>query len=356
VGTLLITGGAGFIGSNLVQYALDHTADRLVIVDKLTYAGSLLNLEHPLTDSRVTFVRADIADREAMARVFADHSPTSVVNLAAETHVDRSIDGPRPFVETNIVGTFVLLEAARTFAGTLERAARDAFRFLHVSTDEVYGTLGASGLFSEETPYAPNSPYAASKASADHLVRSYFHTYGLPVLITNCSNNYGPFQFPEKLIPLMLLNTLEGRPLPIYGDGGNVRDWLYVKDHCAGIMLVLANGKAGEKYNIGGGNERTNLEIVDRICATIEALRPARLNPALHGRNYRDLKTFVPDRPGHDRRYAIDASKIRRELGWAPRQAFDDGLATTASWYLDHRDWCTAVQQGRYDRQRLGLG
>jgi dTDP-glucose 4,6-dehydratase len=356
MGTLLITGGAGFIGSNLVQYALDHTADRLVIVDALTYAGSLLSLERPLTDPRVTFVRADIADRPAMARVFADHHPSAVLNLAAETHVDRSIDGPRPFIDTNIVGTFVLLEAARAFVSGLAPAARDGFRFLHVSTDEVYGSLGASGQFSEETPYAPNSPYAASKASADHLVRAYFHTYGLPILITNCSNNYGPFQFPEKLIPLMLLNALEGRPLPIYGDGGQVRDWLHVEDHCAGILLVLANGRPGEKYNVGGGNERTNLEIVDRICDAVDLLKPARSNPALGLSGYRGLKTFVADRPGHDRRYAIDSSKIRRQLGWAPRHTFEQGLAATAQWYVDHRDWCAQVQQGRYERQRLGLG
>jgi len=351
--TLLITGGAGFIGSNLVQYALTHTLDRVVVLDKLTYAGSLRNLEAPLKDPRVTFVQADIADAGAVARAFAEHRPTAVLNLAAETHVDRSIDGPRPFIDTNIVGTFVLLEAARAFIGGLEPAARDAFRFLHVSTDEVYGTLGASGLFSEETPYAPNSPYAASKAAADHLVRASFHTYRLPVLITNCSNNYGPFQFPEKLIPLMLLNALDGRRLPVYGDGGNVRDWLHVEDHCAGIMLVLAKGRPGEKYNIGGGNERTNLEIVDRICDTVEALRPALANPALNGAGYRDLKTFVPDRPGHDRRYAIDATKIRRELGWVPRHAFEDGLAATARWYIEHRDWCEQIQSG-YNRERLG--
>ena len=356
MGTLLITGGAGFIGSNLVQYALDHTADRLVVVDKLTYAGSLLNLEAPLTNSRVAFVRADIADRDAVAGVFAEHHPTAVLNLAAETHVDRSIDGPRPFIDTNIVGTFVLLEAARAFVGGLDATARAAFRFLHVSTDEVYGTLGESGLFSEETPYAPNSPYAASKAAADHLVRAYFHTYGLPTVITNCSNNYGPFQFPEKLIPLMLLNTLEGKPLPIYGDGGNVRDWLHVEDHCAGILTVLARGRVGEKYNIGGGNERTNLEIVDRICDVVELLQPAVANHALGGRRYRDLKTFVPDRPGHDRRYAIDATRIRRELGWVPRHTFEQGLAATAKWYVDHRDWCGQVQAGRYDRARLGRG
>ncbi len=357
--TLLVTGGAGFIGSNFVQHALDHTADRLVVVDKLTYAGSLLNLEGPLNDPRVSFVHADIADRVGMMRVFADQRPDAVVNLAAETHVDRSIDSPRAFVDTNIVGTFVLLEAARHLVATLSPAERDAFRFLHVSTDEVYGTLGSSGQFSEETPYAPNSPYAASKASADHLVRAYFHTYGLPVLITNCSNNYGPYQFPEKLIPLMMLNALEGRALPIYGDGGHVRDWLHVDDHCAGILLVLGKGRVGEKYNVGGGNERTNLQIVDRICDVLEALRPAAFNPELRSAKaagYRALKTFVPDRPGHDRRYGIDATKIRRELGWAPRQALEDGLEATARWYLDHRDWCHAVQAGRYDRERLGLG
>jgi len=337
--TLLITGGAGFIGSNLVHHALAHTADRLVIVDKLTYAGSLLNLEGALGTPRVVFIQADIADEAEMARVFADSKPDAVLNLAAETHVDRSIDSPRPFVDTNIVGTLVLLEAARRFKTP---------RFLHVSTDEVYGTLGADGLFSEETPYAPNSPYAASKASADHLVRAYFHTYQLPVVITNCSNNYGPRQFPEKLIPLMVLNALDGRPLPIYGDGGNIRDWLHVDDHCAGLLLVLQKGRVGEKYNIGGGNERTNLQVVDAICDVLDGLRP-------QAKSHKTLKTFVPDRPGHDRRYAIDAAKIRRELGWSPRHRFEDGLRETARWYLDHRDWCEGVQKGRYNRERLGL-
>jgi dTDP-glucose 4,6-dehydratase len=354
--SLLITGGAGFIGSNLVQYALDHTADRIVVLDKLTYAGSLLNLEAPIKNSRVTFVRGDIGDAGLIARLMAEHRPAAILNLAAETHVDRSIDDPRPFVDTNVTGTFVLLDAARRFLDRLDPPQRAAFRFLHVSTDEVYGSLGADGLFTEETPYAPNSPYAASKASADHLVRAYFHTFGLPTLITNCSNNYGPFQFPEKLIPLMLLNALEGKPLPIYGDGGNVRDWLHVEDHCAGIMRVVEKGIPGQKYNIGGGNERTNLEIVDRICDALELVQPARANPALGGRSYRDLKTFVPDRPGHDRRYAIDATKIRRELAWQPTHTFEDGLAQTARWYLAHRDWCRQVQAGRYDRQRLGLG
>ncbi len=357
MGTLLVTGGAGFIGSNFVQHALDHTDDRIVVVDKLTYAGNVLSLERPLKDPRVTFVHADIADRGAMAGVFRDARPDAVLNLAAETHVDRSIDGPRPFIDTNIIGTFVLLDLSRQLVAECPPQARAAFRFLHVSTDEVYGTLGPIGLFSEETPYAPNSPYAASKAAADHLVRAYYHTYGLPVLITNCSNNYGPFQYPEKLIPLMILNALDGKPLPIYGDGGNVRDWLHVDDHCAGILLVLTNGRAGERYNIGGGNERTNIEIVDRICDALQALRPPASNSALTNRSsYRELKTFVPDRPGHDRRYAIDAARIRRELGWSPRHRFEDGLTKTVRWYVEHRDWCKAVQAGRYGRERLGLG
>jgi dTDP-glucose 4,6-dehydratase len=354
--TVLITGGAGFIGANLVHYALEHTGDALVVVDKLTYSGNLLSLEQPLKDPRVTFVHADIADRAAMTRVFAEHRPGAVLNLAAETHVDRSIDSPQPFIDTNVTGTFVLLDTARQFVAALDAAARDAFRFLHVSTDEVYGTLGPTGAFREETPYAPNSPYAASKAAADHLARAYFHTYGLPVLITNCSNNYGPYQFPEKLIPLMILNATEGRPLPVYGDGGQVRDWLHVDDHCAGLLLVLEKGRPGEKYNVGGGNEHTNLEIVDRLCEALESLRPAASNARLAGRaGYHALKTLVADRPGHDRRYAIDATKITRELGWKARHGFDDGLRATVAWYLEHRDWCEKVQAGRYDRQRLGL-
>ncbi len=347
--SLLITGGAGFIGSNLVHYALDRTSDRIVVVDKLTYAGSLLSLERPLKDPRVTFVKADIADADAMARVFREHRPTVVLNLAAETHVDRSIDTPRAFVDTNVVGTFVLLETARCYLADADSAARAAFRFVHVSTDEVYGTLGPAGSFNEETPYAPNSPYAATKAGADHLVRAYFHTFGVPTVITNCSNNYGAYQFPEKLIPLMILNALDGRPLPIYGDGGNVRDWLHVEDHCAGLLLAVSAGRPGEKYNIGGGNERTNLEIVDRICDLVDEMQPA-------AQSRRALKTFVPDRPGHDRRYAIDAAKTRRELGWSPQHSFETGLRQTVRWYIHHRDWCDKVQAGRYDRQRLGLG
>jgi dTDP-glucose 4,6-dehydratase len=354
--SVIVTGGAGFIGSNLVYRVLERTPYRIVIVDALTYAGSLLNIEQPLRDPRVTFIKADIADATAMADVFAAHRPIGVLNLAAESHVDRSIDSPMPFVQTNVVGTFTLLDAARRFLAGLPPTERERFRFVHVSTDEVYGTLGKDGTFSETTSYAPNSPYAATKAGADHLARAYFHTFGVPVIITNCSNNYGPYQFPEKLIPLMILNALEGRPLPIYGDGGNVRDWLHVEDHCDGLLLVLERGVPGEKYNIGGGNERTNLEVLDVICQTLEQLRPSGGNPALAGRaGYRALRTFVPDRPGHDRRYAIDASKIGRELGWRPARTFEEGLAATVKWYLSHRDWCAQVQAGRYDRQRLGL-
>jgi dTDP-glucose 4,6-dehydratase len=355
VGAILVTGGAGFIGSGFVRHALARTDDRVVVLDKLTYAGHLESLADVAGHPRYAFVRADIADREAVRAAMREHRPSAVVNFAAETHVDRSIDDPAAFVRTNVAGTFELLEAARLF---LRESPSDAFRFLHVSTDEVYGTLGPDGAFSETTPYAPNSPYAASKAGADHLVRAWHETYRLPALLTNCSNNYGPYQFPEKLVPLMILNAVEGKDLPVYGDGGNVRDWLFVEDHCEGILLALERGVPGEKYNIGGGNERTNLQVVDALCAALEAERPAASNPALAARSlssYAGLKTFVPDRPGHDRRYAIDASKIRRELGWAPRHAFEDGLRETVRWYLANRAWCEAVQSGRYARERLGL-
>lgn len=357
--TIIVTGGAGFIGSNLVQLALARTAARIVVVDKLTYAGHLQNLAEVKHHPRFVFVQADIADRPALEAVFQQYQPTALCNLAAETHVDRSIDDPLAFITTNIVGTFQLLEVTRKYVARLDSTARSRFRFLHVSTDEVYGTLGETGFFSETSPYAPNSPYSASKAGADHLVRAYAETYSVPTLITNCSNNYGPYQFPEKLIPLMLLNAVEGRPLPIYGDGGNIRDWLYVEDHCAGILLVLQHGRIGEKYNIGGGNERTNLQIVDWLCTLLEEVLPAAHNPALIQQGisqYAALKHFVQDRPGHDRRYAIDAAKIRRELGWTPQYSFDQGLAQTIHWYLDHRDWCAAVLAGRYNRDRLGLG
>ena len=353
--TIVVTGGAGFIGANFVRHALSATDARVVVLDKLTYAGNLESLADVASHPRYAFVPADIADREAVRTAFREHRPAAVVNFAAETHVDRSIDDPASFVRTNVTGAFELLEAARLY---LREHPQDGFRFLHVSTDEVYGTLGATGAFSEATPYAPNSPYAASKAGADHLVRAYHETYRLPVLLTNCSNNYGPFQFPEKLIPLMILNAVEGKSLPIYGDGGNVRDWLYVLDHCEGILLVLRKAAPGAKYNIGGGNERTNLQVVDALCAALDAELPAAANPALVARelaSYAGLKTFVPDRPGHDRRYAIDASKIRAELGWAPRHAFEAGLRETLRWYLTHKSWCEAVQSGKYRRERLGL-
>jgi len=358
VETIVVTGGAGFIGSNFVRHALARTDARVVVLDKLTYAGNLESLADVGSHPRYAFVEADIADREAVRALLREHRPAAIVNFAAETHVDRSIDDPVSFVRTNVTGAFELLEAARLFLRE-EPGAAAGFRFLHVSTDEVYGTLGSTGAFSETTPYAPNSPYAASKAGADHLVRAYHETYRLPVLLTNCSNNYGPYQFPEKLIPLMILNAVEGRNLPIYGDGGNVRDWLYVEDHCEGILLVLRRSAPGGKYNIGGGNERTNLQVVDALCAALEAELPAAKNPALAARglsSYAGLKTFVADRPGHDRRYAIDASKIRAELGWSPRHAFEDGLRETVRWYLANRPWCEAVQSGRYRRERLGLG
>jgi dTDP-glucose 4,6-dehydratase len=357
--TLLVTGGAGFIGCNFVRLALAETDARVLVLDKLTYAGSLENLAGVLQDPRLTFLTGDIADRHEVRRIFAEHRPTAVVNFAAESHVDRSIDDASAFIQTNIVGAFELLEAARHHVADLDESARRAFRFLHVSTDEVYGSLGPAGAFSESTPYAPNSPYAASKAGADHLVRAYHETYGLPTLLTNCSNNYGPYQFPEKLIPLMVLNAVEGRPLPIYGDGGNVRDWIYVEDHCRGVLEVLRRGRPGGKYNLGGRSERTNLEIVDALCDALESERPAAGNPALAARgisSYRELKTFVADRPGHDRRYAIDDSLVRGELGWAPRHDFAAGLRATVRWYLDNRAWCDAVQAGKYGRERLGLG
>ncbi len=359
MGTLLVTGGAGFIGSNFVRHVLGETEDRVVVVDKLTYAGNLESLAEVANHSRFRFVRADIAEREALSDLFRNHLPDTVVNFAAETHVDRSIDDPSAFIRTNLVGTYELLEASRRLWARLDRERAAAFRFLHVSTDEVYGSLGADGLFSEETPYAPNSPYAASKAGADHLVRAYRETYGLPTLLTNCSNNYGPYQFPEKLIPLMILNAVEGKPLPIYGDGGNVRDWLFVQDHCAGLLLVLRRGRPGEKYNLGGQNQKRNSEVVDAICAAIEEQLPASRNAGLKAQGvarYADLKSFVKDRPGHDRRYAIDTTKAERELGFRPGHDFETGLRKTVGWYLENAAWCAQVQAGKYRRERLGLG
>ena len=355
--SLIVTGGAGFIGCNFVRYALEQPGlERLLIVDKLTYAGSLLNLEEPLQDPRVRFVLADIADAAAMDALFMEEAPDGLVNFAAETHVDRSIDSPAAFIESNLVGVFTLLEAGRKL-GKAPAAARTPMRFLQVSTDEVYGSLGDRGAFSEETPYAPNSPYSASKAGADHLVRAYVHTYGLDAVITNCSNNYGPYQFPEKLLPLMALNALEGKALPVYGDGGNVRDWLHVRDHCSGIWLALCKGRTGEKYNIGGGNERSNIEVVKRLCLELERARPAKSNLALQAKkvgSYEGLITFVQDRPGHDRRYAINADKIRRELGWRPAFDVEQGMAQTVQWYAGHLEWCRGVQEGKYQRERLG--
>jgi len=356
--TLLVTGGAGFIGANFVRFVLAESDARVVVLDKLTYAGNLQSLADVAEDPRFHFVEGDICDREGVERVFREHAPTAVVNFAAESHVDRSIDGPEAFVQTNVVGTLQLLEVSRAHLQSLPGAERERFRFVQISTDEVYGSLGPEGLFSETTPYEPNSPYSASKAGADHLVRAYHETFGLPALITNCSNNYGPYQFPEKLIPLMILNGLAGKDLPIYGDGGQVRDWLYVEDHCRGIWLALQRGRVGEKYNIGGRNERTNLQIVDRICELLQQHRPAAGNPALAARgieSYEALKTHVADRPGHDRRYAIDADRIRAELGWEPRHDLESGLAVTVAWYLDHTAWWQAIQAGTYRGERLGL-
>jgi len=360
MGAILVTGGAGFIGSNFVALLLAETGDRVVVLDKLTYAGNRANLDAHRDDPRLVFVQGDVADAALVGRLLAEHEPWAVVNFAAETHVDRSIDTPGGFLHTNVAGAHTLLAACLERMKVLAAGERAAFRMLQVSTDEVFGSLGPQGRFSEESPYAPNSPYAASKAAADHFARAYHATYGLPALITHCSNNYGPFQFPEKLIPLMILNAIDGRPLPIYGDGGNVRDWLHVADHCAGILLALRRGRPGESYAFGGDTERTNVEIVDALCRTLERLLPAAANERLAAggrRTYADLKTFVPDRPGHDRRYAVDSSKARRELGFAPRHDFASGLEATVRWYLEHRDWCAAVQaRTGYGRERLGLG
>jgi dTDP-glucose 4,6-dehydratase len=349
--TILVTGGAGFIGSNFVYQWLHEEQDRLVNLDLLTYAGNPDSLSGVTDGLRYIFIQGDIGDGPCVEGVLREYRPRAIVNFAAESHVDRSIDGPAAFVHTNVVGTFRLLEAAKGYWDGLRDAARHGFRFLHVSTDEVYGSLGATGKFTEQTPYDPHSPYSASKAASDHFVKAYFHTYGLPVLVTNCSNNYGPYQFPEKLIPLMILNALEGRPLPVYGDGQNVRDWLYVEDHCRALRTVLDRGTPGETYNIGGDCERTNLEIVQTICGLVDRLRP----DLPHGPCSRLVK-FVADRPGHDRRYAIDAGKIQRELGWRPLEKFESGIERTVQWYLDHAAWIERITSGTYRRQRLGLG
>jgi dTDP-glucose 4,6-dehydratase len=340
---IIVTGGAGFIGSNFVLDWLAQTGEPVVNVDRLSYAGNLGNLKSIRDDARHCFVRADIGDREQMAALLKAHRPRAIVNFAAETHVDRSIHGPEAFIQNNVVGTYALLETVRAHLATLPADERAGFRFLHISTDEVFGSLApAAHGFSETTAYAPNSPYSASKAAADHLVRAWHHTFRLPVLTTNCSNNYGPRQFPEKLIPLMIHNALAGKPLPVYGDGGNVRDWLYVGDHCNAIRVVLERGRLGETYNIGGNAERTNLDVVHTLCRVLSAVKP--------GRDYASLITFVKDRPGHDRRYAIDAHKIGSELGWSPRESFDSGIERTVRWYLDNDAWLAAVTSGEYQQ------
>jgi dTDP-glucose 4,6-dehydratase len=350
---ILITGGAGFIGSALVRHIIGHTGDAVVNVDKLTYAGNLESLADAAQSERYAFEHVDICDRGALDRVFSQHRPQAVMHLAAESHVDRSIDGPAAFIETNIVGTYTLLEAARQYWAGLREDDKTAFRFHHISTDEVYGDLdGPEDLFTETTPYAPSSPYSASKASSDHLVRAWRRTYGLPTLLTNCSNNYGPYHFPEKLIPLVILNALEGKPLPVYGQGNQVRDWLHVEDHARALHQVVTEGKVGETYNVGGHNEKKNIEVVHTICDLLEELAPRKPAGVVQ---YRDLITYVKDRPGHDMRYAIDARKIQRELGWSPWETFESGIRKTVQWYLDNLEWCRHVQDGSYQRERLGV-
>ena len=354
---LLVTGGAGFIGSAVIRHIITHTNDEVVNLDKLTYAGNLESLAQVSDSKRYAFEQVDICNRAEVDRVLAQHQPDAIMHLAAESHVDRSIDGPADFIETNIVGTYTLLEATRQYWLALEAKKKANFRFHHISTDEVYGDLphpseaadAEEHLFTEQTAYAPSSPYSASKASSDHLVRAWQRTYGLPVLVTNCSNNYGPYHFPEKLIPLMILNALEGKPLPVYGKGDQIRDWLFVEDHARALYKVVTEGQPGETYNIGGHNEKQNIDVVRTICDILQELRPQE-------RSYRDLITFVQDRPGHDMRYAIDASKIQKELGWAPEETFETGIRKTVQWYLDNLDWCQRVQDGSYQRERLGAG
>lgn len=349
---IVITGGAGFIGSAVVRHIIENTQDSVVNVDKLTYAGNLESLESVENHPRYAFEQVDICDAKALARVFEQHQPDAVMHLAAESHVDRSIDGPAAFIETNIVGTYTLLEAARAYWNGLSDEKKVAFRFHHISTDEVYGDLeGTDDLFTETTSYAPSSPYSASKASSDHLVRAWLRTYGLPTIVTNCSNNYGPFHFPEKLIPLMILNALDGKPLPIYGNGQQIRDWLFVEDHARALYKVVTEGEVGETYNIGGHNEKANIDVVCTICALLEELVP---NKPAGVAKYEDLITYVKDRPGHDVRYAIDAAKIGRELGWKPQETFESGIRKTVEWYLNNKKWWSRVLDGSYNRERLG--
>ncbi len=347
---VVVTGGAGFIGSAVIRQFIAETDAEVVNVDKLTYAGNLESLAEVADDPRYRFERVDICDASEIERIFSEHRPDAVMHLAAESHVDRSIDGPRAFIDTNILGTYTLLDAARRYWTGLDEEGRARFRFHHVSTDEVYGSLGPSGLFTETTPYQPNSPYSASKAAADHLARAWHKTYGLPVVVTNCSNNYGPYQFPEKLIPLVILKALDGEPLPIYGKGDNVRDWLFVDDHAAALRLVLAEGRVGETYNIGARSERTNLDVVRGICAILDELVPSSPH-----RPHEKLITHVADRPGHDLRYAIDPGKIMSELGWRPRESFESGLRKTVAWYLANREWCARAMRNAYKGERLGL-
>ena len=347
--TWLVTGGAGFIGGNFVRRQILQDRARIINLDALTYAGNLDTLEGVLDHPDHLLIHGSITDRQLVRGLLERYQPDAIVHFAAESHVDRSIDAPGTFVQTNVVGTFELLEAARHYWRSLPEEKRDRFRFLHVSTDEVYGSLGFVGKFTEDTPYRPSSPYSASKAASDHFVRAYFKTYGLPTIVTNCSNNYGPYQFPEKLIPLMILNALEGKPLPVYGEGNNIRDWLYVEDHCRALELVLEKGKPGETYNIGGNSEKTNLEVVRKICEIMDQLHP-------EGRPHERLITFVEDRPGHDFRYAMDTSKIRWQLGWQPKESFESGLYKTVKWYLENRRWWRRVCDGTYRRERLGLG
>lgn len=350
---ILITGGAGFIGSAVIRHILNNTTDSVVNVDKLTYAGNLESLETVSTNARYAYEKVDICHRSELDRVFREHQPDAVMHLAAESHVDRSIDGPAAFIETNIVGTYTLLEATRAYWNSLEEDGHERFRFHHISTDEVYGDLeGPEDLFTETTPYAPSSPYSASKASSDHLVRAWRRTYGLPTLVTNCSNNYGPYHFPEKLIPLMILNALDGKPLPIYGKGNQVRDWLYVEDHARALYKVVTDGVVGETYNIGGHNEKRNIDVVRALCALLDELAPIKPSGV---KRFEDLITYVQDRPGHDLRYAIDASKIKRELGWTPKETFESGIRKTVQWYLGNLDWARRVQDGSYQRERLGV-
>ena len=346
---ILVTGGAGFIGSAVVRHLIENTEDVVINVDKLTYAGNLDSLKSVSDNSRYHFEQVDICDREKMQEVFDKHTPDAIMHLAAESHVDRSIDGPSTFIETNIIGTYTLLEVSRTYWSNLSGDKKEAFRFHHISTDEVYGDLeGPEDFFLETTPYAPSSPYSASKASSDHLVRAWKRTYGLPTLVTNCSNNYGPYHFPEKLVPHMILNALHGKALPVYGDGLQVRDWLFVDDHARALVLVLKKGVIGETYNIGGHNEKKNIEVVHKICELLEELKPSK------GKPYKDLITFVKDRPGHDVRYAIDASKIKRELGWVPEESFETGMKKTVRWYLENEAWWSRVLSGAYKLERIG--